>query len=244
MHGVTSSPPRIGITTYRERARWGLWDTTADVLFTLYADAVVQAGGLPLLLPPVDPALAPAAVAAVDGLVIAGGADVDPACYRAARSAHTGPAQPHRDAWELALATAAVGSVLPVLGICRGMQILDVALGGTLEQHLPDIVGHVGHGPVPGEFGRHEVRLDPQSRLAVLLGGDLVVATHHHQAVRELGSGLRACGWAADGTVEAIELDGPGWVAGVQWHPEAYDGAALFAGFVAVCASVHDGGRR
>lgn len=238
------SAARIGITTYREQARWGLWDTAADVQFTMYADAIVQAGGLPLLLPPVDPALAAAAVAAVDGVLLSGGADVDPARYGAARSPHTGPAQPHRDAWELALARAAVDRQRPLLGVCRGMQVLDVALGGTLEQHLPDVVGHTGHAPVAGEFGRHEVRFAPDSRLEALLGERIVIATHHHQAVHTLGAGLVATGWADDGTVEAIELAGSDWVVGVQWHPEAYEGAALLAGFTAACAPAVTGGPR
>jgi len=238
------SAARIGITTYREQARWGLWDTAADVQFTLYADAIMQAGGLPLLLPPVDPALAAAAVAAVDGVLLSGGADVDPAVYGAIRSPHTGPAQPHRDAWELALARAAVDQQRPLLGVCRGMQVLDVALGGTLEQHLPDVVGHTGHAPVAGQFGRHEVRFAPDSRLGALLGERIVIATHHHQAVRTLGAGLVATGWADDGTVEAIELAGADWVVGVQWHPEAYEGAALLAGFTVACAHAVTGGPR
>lgn len=238
------SAPRIGITTYREQARWGLWDAAADVLFTLYADAVVQAGGLPLLLPPVDAALAGAAVAALDGVLLSGGADVEPARYGAPRSPHTGPAQPHRDQWELALTRAALEQHRPLLGVCRGMQVLDVALGGTLEQHLPDVVGHPGHAPVPGQFGRHEVRFAPDSRLGTLLGERIVIATHHHQAVHTLGSGLVAAGWADDGTIEAIELAGTDWVVGVQWHPEAYEGAALFAGFAAACANSAPAGAR
>jgi putative glutamine amidotransferase len=228
--------PRIGITTYREQARWGLWDTAADVQFTLYADAIVQAGGLPLLLPPVDPSLANCAAAAVDGILLSGGADVDPARYGATRSPHTGPPQPHRDDWELAITRAALDQQRPVLGVCRGMQVLNVALGGTLQQHLPDVVGHAGHAPVPGQFGRHDVRFAPDSRLGALLGERIVIATHHHQAVDALAPELVATGWADDGTVEAIELAGAEWVVGVQWHPEAYEGAALLAGFTAACA--------
>jgi putative glutamine amidotransferase len=130
-----------------------------------------------------------------------------------------------------------------VLAICRGMQVLNVALGGDLVQHLPDVVGHDGHCPVVGEHGRHEVRLDGSSRIGRLLGERAVVATYHHQAVGRLGAGLLATGWAADGTVEALETE-PGaderWVAGVQWHPEVHDGAALFAGFVNACAAHRD----
>lgn len=241
------SVARIGISTYRERARWGLWDTAADVQFALYADAVVQAGGLPLLLPPVGSPLAEQAVGALDGLILTGGADVEPDRYGEDRSPHTGPAQPHRDAWELALAEAALRRDLPVLGICRGMQVLNVALGGTLEQHLPERVGNHDHAPIPGEFGRHHVQFAPQSRLSVLLGPRIEVATHHHQAVREPGRGVRATGWADDGTIEAMELPGQTWVTGVQWHPEAVngaDGAALFSGFLAACARAADGSRR
>jgi gamma-glutamyl-gamma-aminobutyrate hydrolase PuuD len=230
------TPPRIGITTYRERARWGLWDTAADVQFTLYADAIVQAGGLPLLLPPVDQSLADPVAAAVDGVLLSGGADLDPARYGATRSPHTGPPQPHRDDWELALTRAALGQHRPVLGVCRGMQVLNVALGGTLEQHLPDVVGHTGHAPVPGQFAHHDVRFAGDSRLGGLLGERIVIATHHHQAVDRLGVDLVATGWADDGTIEAIELPGANWVVGVQWHPEAYEGAALLSAFTAACA--------
>lgn len=236
--------PRIGITTYRERARWGVWNTAADVLSVLYTDAVARFGGLPLLLPPVGSRLADDAIDTLDGLVLTGGADVDPRRYGADRSPHTGPAQSHRDDWEFALAGAALRRDLPLLGICRGMQVLNVALGGTLEQHLPDVVGHLGHGPSAGEFARHEVHFAPQSRLAMLLGPRIEVATHHHQAVRELGHGLRPTGWADDGTIEAIELAGASWVTGVQWHPEAHDGGALFRGFIAACVGAAEGTRR
>jgi putative glutamine amidotransferase len=238
-----TTPPRIGVTTYRERARWGLWDEPADVLFTMYADAVAAAGGLPLLLPPVDPDLAASAVAATDGVIIAGGADVDPARYGAQRSPHTGPPQEHRDAWELALVAAALRSSVPLLGICRGMQVLAVALGGTLEQHLPDVVGSADHAPEPGRFASHDVRLAADSHLGRLLGQRLTVATHHHQAVAEVPAELGPTGWADDGTVEAVEHRDGRWVVGVQWHPEAYEGAALFAGFVRACADLAAGDR-
>lgn len=232
------SRPVIGVTSYRERARWGLWDEPADVQFTLYADAVAAAGAVPVLLPPVDAELATDTLRALDGVIVAGGADVDPARYGAERAARTGPPQAHRDAWELALTAAALEQHIPLLGICRGMQVLAVALGGTLVQHLPDLVGSDLHAPHPGAFAHHDVRLDGDSRLGALLGKRLTVATHHHQAVDRLGDGLRATGWADDGVVEAVELDDPGaWVVGVQWHPEAFEGAELFGGFVAECAA-------
>lgn len=237
--------PRIGLTTYREPAAWGVWNEPADLLPTGYADAVAGAGGVAMLLPPAprdDPE--PAAAAAVDGLhglALAGGADVDPDRYRAARDAQTGPARSDRDAWELALTRVALERGMPVLAICRGMQVLNVALGGDLVQHLPDVAGHDGHLPVLGQHGRHDVRLVRESRVGALLGDCAVVATYHHQAVDRLGSGLVATGWAGDGTVEALEHTGPAWVVGVQWHPEVHDGAALFAGFVQASARYRAG---
>ncbi|MDT4976266.1 MAG: putative glutamine amidotransferase [Pseudonocardiales bacterium] len=238
-------PPRIGLTTYREPAVWGVWSETADLLPVHYADGVTAAGGVAMLLPPApraDPeTAAAAALDGLHGLALAGGADVDPDRYRAVRDARTGPARPDRDAWELTLTRAALDRGLPVLAICRGMQVLNVALGGDLVQHLPDVAGHHGHLPVVGQHGRHDVRLVRESRVGALLGDCAVVATYHHQAVDRLGSGLVATGWAGDGTVEALEHTGPAWVVGVQWHPEVHDGAALFAGFVQACARYRAG---
>ncbi|HEV7204949.1 MAG TPA: gamma-glutamyl-gamma-aminobutyrate hydrolase family protein [Jatrophihabitans sp.] len=231
-------PVRIGLTTYREAAAWGVWNEPADLLPSTYADCVVVAGGVPLLLPPaaVDrPGAAAAAVAACDGLIIAGGADVAPERYDAERSPRTGPARTDRDAWELAVLAAATDAAVPVLAICRGMQVLNVARGGDLIQHLPDTVGTDVHCPTVGQHGRHVVDLDPHRTVGRLLGPRTDVATYHHQAVGRLGDGLVATGWAEDGTVEAVELVAAPWVVGVQWHPEAYDGARLFAGFLAAC---------
>jgi putative glutamine amidotransferase len=245
---VTAQPPRIGLTTYREPAAWGVWNEATDLLPASYADAVTSAGGVALLLPPAGAHdLEMAACVALDGvhgLALAGGADVDPARYRAARDARTGVARPDRDAWELTLARAALERGLPVLAICRGMQVLNVALGGDLVQHLPEAVGHDGHCPVVGQHGRHDVRLAPGSRVGALLGPAADVATYHHQAVDGLGAGLVATGWAADGTVEAVEHADAPWVVGVQWHPEVRDGGPLFAGFVAACARFRTGPSR
>jgi putative glutamine amidotransferase len=229
--------PRIGLTTYRERSRWGVWDEPADLLPATYARAVEAAGALPVLLPPADPALVPAALRGLDGLVLAGGADVDPARYAADRHVRTGEARPDRDGWEIALAEAALDRQLPLLGICRGMQVLNVALGGDLVQHLPDVVGTDDHCPTPGAHGRHHVRLTPESRLARAIGSSVEVATYHHQAVDRLGRGLVAVGWADDGTVEAVELPDARWAAGVQWHPEAHAGETLFAAFSAAAGA-------
>jgi len=240
---VIDRPPRIGLTTYREPAAWGVWDERADLLPATYADEIDAAGGVALLLPPsaVDAERAAAAVLdGLDGLVLTGGPDVDPDLYAAPRHAATGPARPDRDTWELALTRAALDRGVPLLAICRGLQVLNVALGGTLQQHLPDLVGHDGHCPTPGRHAHHDVRLDPQSRIGEFLGPQPTVATYHHQAIDRLGAGLAAIGWAADGTIEAAQGTGPAWVAGVQWHPEVHDGEELFAGFISVCTAHRD----
>jgi putative glutamine amidotransferase len=227
------SAPRIGCTAYREPARWGEWDRVADLLPAQYSGAVHRAGAAALLLPPAPPALAAAALDGVHGLLIAGGPDIEPARYGAERHPRTGGAREERDEWELALVHAALDRDLPVLAVCRGMQLLNVALGGTLVQHLPDLVGTEIHSPLVGEHGRHAVRLATGSRIAGIVGERAEIATHHHQALDQLGEGLIACGWADDEVVEAVELPTRHWTFGVQWHPEAHDGDALFAAFVA-----------
>jgi putative glutamine amidotransferase len=230
-------PPRIGVTTYREDAVFGVWNEPADLLPTMYADAVIAAGGAPLLLPPVDDGpqlhqLVEAVLCGVDGLLLSGGADVDPARYDAARDDETGPARPDRDAWELDLVRCALAQDMPVLGVCRGMQVLAVALGGTLTQHLPDVVGNESHRPVVGVHGRHEVILADGSRLAGIIGDRTEVATYHHQSVDRLPDTVEASGWTEDGTVEAFEVCDASWAIGVQWHPEVHDGMSLFRAFV------------
>jgi len=232
---VAVPAPRIGLTAYREPARWGVWDETADLLPASYARAVSAAGGLPLILPPA--AEPDGVLAGLHGLILAGGADVEPARYGADPDPATGPPRRDRDDWEFALARAALDRDLPLLAICRGLQVLNVVLGGDLVQHLPDRVGHHEHSPTPGVHARHPVRLAPGSRLHTLVGAECVVATYHHQAVDRLGAGLRPVGWTADGTVEALELAGRGWVTAVQWHPEVADGQALFADFIRACRS-------
>jgi len=234
--GPGTSRVRIALTTYREVAAWGVWSERADVLPANYADSVVSAGGVPVLLPPAPgPEAAGVALDGVHGLVLAGGADVDPLRYGAERAAQTGPPRPDRDAWELSLAAAALDRDMPLLAICRGMQVLNVLLGGDLVQHLPDSTGHDDHQPLVGEHGRHEVRTAPGSLLANTVGPSCVVATYHHQAVDRLGRDLTPTAWAADGTVEAVEARAASWTVGVQWHPESHDGGALFAAFVAAC---------
>ncbi|MES5822347.1 gamma-glutamyl-gamma-aminobutyrate hydrolase family protein [Streptomyces sp. RG80] len=207
--------PLIGISTYLEAgARWGVWELEAALLPAGYPRLVQRAGGLAAMLPPDGPEHAAEAVAHLDGLVIAGGPDVDPVHYGAERSPRTGPPAPARDAWELALIDAALAAGIPLLGICRGMQLLNVAVGGTLVQHID------GHAEVVGVFGWHTVKPVPGSLYAGVVPEETSVPTYHHQSVDRLGTGLTATAHAADGTVEAIELSGADWVLGVQWHPE------------------------
>jgi putative glutamine amidotransferase len=228
--------PLIGLSTYREQARWGVWDQPADLLPTTYADAVARAGGVPVLLPPVDPTDAPEVVARLDGLLVTGGADVDPGRYGARPHPRTVSWRSDRDAWELALLEAADGRVLPVLGICRGMQVMAVQRGGTLDQHLPDSVGHETHSPGGEEFGNVEVDTCPGTRLRMLVGDRSNVGCHHHQSVRD-HPGFTAAAYAEDGTLEAIEAPGERFLLGVQWHPETRADAGLFAGLVAAAVA-------
>ncbi|MBX9366558.1 gamma-glutamyl-gamma-aminobutyrate hydrolase family protein [Streptomyces sp. WAC04114] len=205
----------IGVSTYLESgARWGVWELEAALLPVGYPRLVQRAGGLAAMLPPDDTRYAAEAVARLDGLVIAGGPDVEPVRYGAEREPRTGPPAPERDAWELALIDAALAARVPLLGICRGMQLLNVALGGTLVQHID------GHAEVVGVFGGHAVKPVPGSLYAGVVPEETFVPTYHHQAVDRLGEGLVPSAYAADGTVEAVELPSADWVLGVQWHPE------------------------
>jgi putative glutamine amidotransferase len=230
---VSDLPPVIGLTTYREEASWGVWSQRADLLHDEYADSVVAAGGAPVLLPPAtaEPGHALAVVARLDGLIISGGADVDPARYDEAPHERTGGCRPGRDAWEAALLAAADVAQLPVLGVCRGMQLMAAAAGGSLDQHTPDLVGHDGHSPAPGRFGSTEVAVTPGSTVASLVGTTVTVPCHHHQSVRE-HPGFEVVARAADGTVEAMEAPGRRFCVGVQWHPEKSVELALFHGLV------------
>jgi putative glutamine amidotransferase len=222
-----SGRPLIGVSTYLEAgARWGAWELEAALLPAGYPRLVQRAGGLAAMLPPDAPEYAAAAVARLDGLVIAGGPDVEPVRYGAERDPRTGPPADARDAWELALIEAALRARLPLLGICRGMQLLNVALGGTLVQHID------GHAEVPGVFGRHPVKPVPGTSYAEVVPEETSVPTYHHQSVDRLGAGLEVSAYAADGTVEAVELPGPSWVVGVQWHPEMGDDVRVMRALV------------
>lgn len=232
------SRPVIGISTYREQARFRVWDTLADLLPARYARSIEVAGGVPVLLPSVRGG-AEAVMDRLDGLVIAGGNDIDPHRYGAAPHPRTGDWRPDRDGWELALLDAADAAGLATMGICRGMQLMAVWAGGSLVQHLPDVVGDNRHSPAPDRYGKTEVETLAGSRVQQLLGETFAVQCHHHQCVAD-APGYEITARAADGTPEAMELSIPEaveaqrhrfWLA-VQWHPEVLEDTRLFAGLV------------
>ena len=208
-----------------------------------YSLALQRAGAHALLLPPdvaavddPDPLLD-----RLDGLMLAGGSDVDPGSYGAAKDERTGTTWPERDAFELSLARRAIERGIPLLGICRGMQMLNVACGGTLVQHIPDAIGHEGHMETPGHFGTHSVRIEAETTAAAASGAqDLEVRSHHHQGVADLADALKVSGRSSDDDViEAIEPadDPPGWQLGVLWHPEEDPEDPVIPAFVAEAAS-------
>lgn len=233
-----SELPVLGITTYREPARWGVWSSVADVLHAQYADAVLAAGGVPVLLPPAsgsDP-VAQALVDRLDALVVSGGADIAPGRYGAEPHERTTSWRDDRDAWEGALLRAADAVGLPTLGVCRGMQLMAVTAGGSLHQHAPEVVGHEGHDPGGDEFGTTTVSTAEGSLVATLVGERVEVGCHHHQTV-ESHPGFTATAWASDGSLEAMERPGPRFCLAVQWHPEVGDDARLFEGLVAAAVA-------
>ena len=238
---VSGARPLIGITSYLDQAAWGVWRQPAALLPQTYVEAVTRAGGIPVLLPPQESG-ARELVGRLDGLLVSGGPDVDPARYRESADPRTGAPHTRRDAWEFALLHAALDADLPVFGVCRGMQLLNVALGGRLVQHLPDLVGDQRHQPAPAVFGELTVRIRPGSLLGGVLGGAAGVRCYHHQAVAGLGRGLLPSAWSADETVEAVELPGRAFVLGVQWHPETNpDDLRLFDAFVTASRTVTTG---
>lgn len=222
--------PLIGITAYVEPARWGVWDTRATLVPHAYVAQVQAAGGTAVVVPPCTDG-ADRLLAALDGLLLAGGADLDPATYGAPPHPRTAGVRPDRDAGELRLLRAALAREVPLLGVCRGMQLLTVAHGGTLLQHLPEVVGHDRHGPAPGTYGEHPVSTVPGSRLAAVLGGEVTVHSHHHQGVADAGT-LCVSGHADDGTIEAVEVPGARFALGVLWHPEVGEDGRLFRALV------------
>ena len=219
--------PVVGITTYVVPASFGVWQLDAALVPHDYVLAVERAGGRPLLVPP-SPDGVEETLDSVDGLIFSGGSDLDPELYGQAAHPETKDVVRARDDAELALLRGALERDLPVLAICRGSQVLNVALGGDLVQHLPDVVGNGAHKHTPGVFADHEVELEVDSTLGGLLGERAPVKSHHHQGFGRLGDGLRASAHAEDGTVEALEATGRPFVVGVLWHPEAGEDARLF----------------
>ncbi len=226
--------PLIGISTYREQARWGFWDVPAVLLPAAYADAVATAGGEPVLLPTAS--LTAGVVARLDGLVLAGGADVDPARYGEEPGPHTTVTRPDRDASEVAVLQAALVRDLPLLAICRGMQVLNVLLGGTHLQHLPAVPGPEPHQLGLGLYAERKVRTAPGSRLDAVLGPTTTVNCHHHQALDRIAAELTSSAWAEDGVVEGVEAVDRRFCLGVQWHPETSEDRRLFGELVAAAA--------
>lgn len=213
--------PLIGVSTYLERAQQGVWDVRAAFLPEQYLTGVTESGGIAVLLPPQSPVSADAVVAAIDGLVLTGGADVQPELYGEPRHPATDPARVDRDAWEIALFEAAERRRIPVLAICRGLQVVNVAKGGTLHQHLPDALGTQRYRIGGGVFAENEVLIDQDTALADVLGADAVrVHSYHHQGIDRLAAGLRPAARTDDGLVQAVEGTGESHLIGVQWHPE------------------------
>ncbi|WP_153502624.1 gamma-glutamyl-gamma-aminobutyrate hydrolase family protein [Cumulibacter manganitolerans] len=238
--------PVIGVTCYVEPASWGAWrGVSVALLPQRYVDHVHRAGGRAVLVPPLSStgALNDTADEAatlldrLDGLVVAGGADVEPARYSAEPHPTVQPSRPDREASELALVTAALAADVPLLGICRGMQVMAVQDGGTLEQHLPDRIGHERHSPGPGRYGVHVVNVLPGTRLADILGDSVDVSTYHHQGVTRHPS-YTASAYADDGVLEAMERIDRRFCLAVQWHPEEGDDNRLFEALVHVAQSI------
>jgi putative glutamine amidotransferase len=223
--------PLVGITTYAVDARWGVWDTPAALVPLVYVTAIERAGGRPLLVPPADDAIEET-LDALDAVLFSGGEDIAPDQYGAEAHPATVGVRPDRDRAEIRLLQAALARDMPVLAVCRGSQVLNVATGGDLVQHLPEVVGHDDHKHTPGVFADHEVAVERESRLGAILGERAAVKSHHHQGYGRLGDGLREVAWAEDGTVEGLEDPARRFALGVLWHPEEGEDMALFSALV------------
>jgi gamma-glutamyl-gamma-aminobutyrate hydrolase PuuD len=219
--------PLIGITTYVTPAKWSYWDTEAALIPAAYVNAIERAGGRALLVPPSEDGVEET-LQALDGLLLSGGSDLDPGLYEQDPHEETSGIHEMRDRAELALLEAALERDMPVLAICRGSQVLNVARGGDLVQHLPEVVGDEKHKHTPGTFADHDVTLEDGTRLGSLLGDRAPVKSHHHQGIGRIGEGLQVAAHAEDGTVEAVEDPNRRFAVGVLWHPEAGDDARLF----------------
>jgi putative glutamine amidotransferase len=231
--------PVIGITTYLTLARFGVWEDDAALIPAAYVQAVEAAGGRALLVPPsmegIDETLD-----ALDGLLFSGGSDLDPELYGQEAHAETDGVVPERDRAEIALLQAALERDMPVLAVCRGSQVLNVARGGDLVQHLPDVVGDEKHKHTPGVFADHDVDLVSGTRVQQILGDHAPVKSHHHQGYGQLGEGLREAARADDGTIEALEDPSRRFALGVLWHPEAGEDFALFETLVEEARAYHE----
>ena len=239
---LSGSEPVIGLTTYLEQAQTGVWDVPASFLPKIYFEAVTKAGGIAVLLPPqpIDDQIANRILDGLDGLIITGGKDVDPARYGQERHPATDEPRTDRDAFEDALLRAAIDRDLPFLGICRGAQVLNVALGGTLIQHLPDVLGTTRYNLRHGNFAVNEVGVEGATKLSKLYAGDetVDVKSYHHQAIDQLAEGLVVSARSDDGVIQAVELPNMAFGVAVQWHPEedAAEDARLFKGIVTAAA--------
>jgi putative glutamine amidotransferase len=233
------SKPIIGITTYLTLARFGVWEDDAALIPAAYVRAVEAAGGRALLVPPsmegIDETLD-----ALDGLLFSGGSDLDPEIYGQEAHGETDGVVPQRDRAEIALLQAALERDMPVLAVCRGSQVLNVARGGDLVQHLPDVVGDEKHKHTPGVFTDHDVDLLSGTRVQQILGDHAPVKSHHHQGYGQLGQGLREAARADDGTIEALEDPSRRFALGVLWHPEAGEDFALFEALVEEARAYHE----
>jgi putative glutamine amidotransferase len=240
---LSGSRPVLGLTTYLQQAQTGIWDVRASFLPAIYFEGVNLAAGVAVLLPPqpVDAEVAARVLDGLDGLIITGGRDIDPASYGQHRHPATDEAVGDtrmRDAFEFELVRGAMRRGMPVLGICRGAQVINVALGGTLHQHLPDLIGHTHHQQGNAVFATSAVRTVPGTRLASLIGESSDAQCYHHQAIDKLGDGLIVSAQDADGVVEAVEIPGDNFVLAVQWHPEErLDDLRLFAAAVQAAAA-------
>ena len=223
--------PLIGITSYAEEIRWGVWTEEAALVPLAYVRAVEDTGGRALVVPPSEDGVEET-LDALDGIIFSGGSDLDPALYGAEPHAETDTPRAERDRAEMRLLQAALERDMPVLAVCRGSQLLNVARGGDLIQHLPETVGHEQHRHTPGAFADHDVKVAPDSRLGALLGEHSPVKSHHHQAYGMIGEGLREVAWAEDGVVEGLEDAEKRFALGVLWHPEEGEDGALFRALV------------
>jgi gamma-glutamyl-gamma-aminobutyrate hydrolase PuuD len=233
------SKPIIGITTYLTPARFGDWDEEAALIPASYVRAIEAAGGRPLLVPPSTDAIGET-LDRLDGMLFSGGSDLDPELYGQETHAETNGIVPERDRAEVALLKAALERDMPVLAVCRGSQVLNIALGGDLVQHLPEVVGDEKHKHTPGEFADHDVELVAGTRVQEILGDHAPVKSHHHQGYGQLGQGLREAARAEDGTIEALEEPSRRFALGVLWHPEAGEDFALFEALIAEARSYRD----